>query len=61
MEENIKLEVICDYHDIEKDEIIPQGTIRWVTPKRAKQLIDKEVVKLLEIRKCIYESTRTTK
>ena len=56
MEKNIKLISICTYHDIELDKEVPKNTVRWVTEKRAKELMSKNVVKLLEIRKCIYES-----
>ena len=61
MEKNIRLEVITDYHDIEFDKVILKGTKRWVTEKRARQLFEKEVVRLSEIRKCIYESRKANK
>lgn len=56
MEENIKLISTCTYFDIELQKDVPQNTVRWVTEKRARELMSKNVVKLLEIRKCIYES-----
>lgn len=55
MEENIKVITICDYYDIELKQNIPENKTRWVTKKRARELISKKVVRLLEIRKCIYE------
>ena len=51
MEENIKVVTICNYHDIDLDKELPQNMVRWLTEKRARELITKNVVKLLEIRK----------
>jgi len=59
MEENIKVITICDYYDIELKQNIPENKTRWVTKKRARELISKKVVRLLEIRKCIYEWNTT--
>ena len=56
MEKNIKVVTLCDYHDIELNQELPKNKVRWLTPKRAGELIKKNVVKLLEIRKCTYES-----
>lgn len=56
MEENIKLISTCTYFDVELQKDVPQNTVRWVTEKRARELVSKNVVRLLEIRKCIYES-----
>jgi hypothetical protein len=59
MEENIKVVTLCSYHDKELDKILPKNKIRWLTQERARKLIKKNLVKLLEIRKCVYEP-RTT-
>ena len=56
MEKNIKLVSTCTYFDIELQKDVQENTVRWVTEKRARELMNKNVVKLLEIRKCIYES-----
>ena len=56
MEENIKIITIEEYYDIELEETIPKNKPRWVTVKRARELITKNVAKLLEVRKCIHES-----
>ena len=55
MEKNIKVVTKITYYDIEKEKEIPQNTVRWLTEKRAKELYEKDIIKLLEIRKCIYE------
>ena len=56
MEENIKVVTIEEYHDIELDKVIPQNKVRWLTEKRARELMQKNLIKLLEVRKCIRES-----
>lgn len=59
MEENIKVVTECEYHDIELDKLLPKNKVRWLTEQRARELIAKNLVKLLEIRKCTYESRPT--
>ena len=59
MEENIKVVTVCEYNDIELDKLLPKNKVRWLAEQRARELIAKNLVKLLEIRKCTYES-RTT-
>ena len=56
MEENIKVVTIEEYHDIELDEVIKKNKVRWLTEKRARELMSKNLIKLLEVRKCIHES-----
>lgn len=62
MEKNIKIIVLETYYDVEEKDVIPKDTIRWLTKKRLKELLEKNVkVKLLEMRKCIHERTKTNR
>lgn len=49
MEENIKVKIIQTYYDLEKEKDIECGKIRWLTEKRAKELNNKNLIRILQI------------
>ena len=56
MERNIKVRVAIAYNDItENQKYYSSGTIRYLDYQRTRELVQKEIVKVMEIRKCKYE------
>lgn len=52
MEENIKVRVIVPFRDITRNnEYTPTQHIMWVTYKRAKELLNQDLIKIMEIRR----------
>lgn len=61
MEKNIKVITVIDYHDIKLDKDVPKNKVDWYDEDRARELYNNGIIKILEIRKCIYEPDRPTK
>ena len=55
MEKNIKVRVLLNYNDIVTQKFYTAGTIRYLDYQRAWELEKKELVKVMEMRKCKYE------
>ncbi len=56
MERNIKVRVAIAYNDItENQKYYSSGTIRYLDYQRTRELVQKGIVKVMEIRKCKYE------
>lgn len=56
MEKNIRLRVIYPYIDIQRhDEYMETQKTFYEDYKRAKELLDKKLVTVMEIKKCKYE------
>jgi hypothetical protein len=55
VEANFKVRVLVNYNDIITKEFYTAGTIRYLDYQRAWELVKKEIVKVMEIRKCKYE------
>ena len=55
METNVKVRVLVNYNDIVTKEFYTAGTIRYLDYQRAWELVKKELVKVMEVRKCKYE------
>lgn len=56
MEKNIKVRVVIPYKDIkENDKYYSSCTIRYLDYQRARELHQKEIIAIMEIRKCKYE------
>jgi hypothetical protein len=56
MEKNIKVRVIIAYNDIkENNQYYSSGTIRFLDCQRARELYQKGIIAIMEIRKCKYE------
>ena len=51
MEKNIEVKVIDSYHDLELGKDIDLGKKMWLTEKRARQLLNLNLVKILQIKK----------
>lgn len=51
MEKNIEVKVIQTYHDIELGKDIECTKTMWVTEERAKTLLDKNLVKIIQIKR----------
>lgn len=56
MERNIKLRTIEDYYDLVLEKNVSKNEIFWYGEERARQLCEKKVAEIIEIRKCIDES-----
>ena len=56
MEKNIKVRVAIPYQDItENQKYYSSGTIRYLDYQRARELYKKNIIAIMEIRKCKYE------
>ena len=55
MEKNVKVRVIVPYQDIVEQKYYPTQTIRWLDYQRARELKQKGIIAIMEIRKCKYE------
>ena len=52
MEENIKVRVIVPFNDIENNnEYTPTQRVMWLTYKRTMELLNKGLIKIMEIRR----------
>lgn len=52
MEENIKVRVIVPFNDIENNnEYTPTQKVMWLTYKRTMELLNKGLIKIMEIRR----------
>lgn len=52
MEENIKVRVIVPFNDIENNnEYTPTQKVMWLTYKRTMELLNKDLIKIMEIRR----------
>lgn len=52
MEENIKVRVIIPFNDITKNnEYTPTQKVMWLTYKRTMELLNKRLIKIMEIRR----------
>lgn len=55
MEENIKVRVTENYNDLVTKEFYTAGTIRYLNYQRARELMKRELIAIMEIRKCKHE------
>ena len=56
MEKNVKVRTIVAYNDVkENQKYYPSSTIRYLDVQRARELKQKEIIAVMEIRKCKYE------
>jgi hypothetical protein len=52
MEKNIKVRVTQYYRDIVEDTYFTAGTVRYLDYQRARELLSKGLIVIMEIRKC---------
>ena len=56
MEKNIKVRVVIPYQDVtENQKYYSSGTIRYLDYQRARELLQKGIIAIMEIRKCKYD------
>ena len=56
MEKNIKVRVVIPYNDIkENNKYYPSNEVRYLDVQRARELYQKGIIAIMEIRKCKYE------